>query len=247
MFSRSIFLEKGFSRVESQSAENSMTYSGTINKSMMLLFLLFISSGICWYLFQYKQDMAFKLLIIGVLSAGIIGFITSIFPKISPVTAPIYTVLEGLILGTVSAYMEKIIPGIVTSAVLATLAVCTAVLLVFKTNPRIANKFRNFIVIATLSIALLYALNIILGFIGLSVPYLNDMGPIGIAIDIFIIIIAAGNLLLDFQLIYEGVNNRAPKYMEWYASFGIILTLILMYTKILEVLFKIFGRDFIKE
>lgn len=247
MFSMSIFLQKGFNRVESQSDENSMTYSGTINKSMMLLFLLFISSGVCWYLFQNKQDMAFKLLIIGVVSGGIIGFITSIFPKISPVTAPIYTVLEGLILGTVSAYLEKIIPGIVTSAVLATLTVCTAVLLVFKTNPGIANKIRNFIVIATLSIVLLYALNVILGFIGLSVPYLNDMGPIGIAIDIFIIIIAAGNLLLDFQIIYEGVNNGAPKYMEWYASFGIMLTLILMYTKILEVLAKIFGKNFIKD
>lgn len=214
-----------------------MAYSGTINKSMMLLFLLFISSGICWYIFQNKEDMALKLLIIGLLSGGIIGFITSIFPKISPVTTPIYTVLEGLILGTLSAYVEKIMPGIVTSAVL----------LVFKTKPGIANKLRNFIVTATLSLVLLYVLNSVLGFIGLSVPYLNDMGPIGIAIDIFIIIIAAGNLLLDFQLIYEGVNNRAPKYMDWYASFGIMLTLILMYTKILELLIKISEKNFMKE
>lgn len=247
MITRSIFLEKGFSRVESENSTNTMTHSGTVNKSILLLILLFISSGVSWYLFQNKQDTAFILLIIGALSGGLIGLVTSIFPRISVLTAPIYTILEGLTLGTLSAYFESIVPGIVISAVLATLAVCSSVLIIFKRNPEIAHKLRNFIMISTLSLVILYIFNSLLGMIGISFTFFNDMGPIGIAIDLFVIMIAAGNLLLDFSLIYEGVNNNAPKYMEWYASFGIMVTLVLMYTKILELLLKLFGKDLFEE
>lgn len=243
MITRSIFLEKGFRRVEAENSTEYMTYTGTVNKSILLLTLLFLSSGIAWYVFQTKQEKAIAFMIVCGLVGSLLGVITSFFPKISVVTAPIYTALEGTLLGVISAFLESAVPGIVTSAVLTTFAVCIAVLMLFKSKPSIAHKLRNFIIIATMSIAFLYVLNSILGIVGLSVPFLNDMGPVGICIDLFIILIAAGNLLLDFQLIYEGVNNNAPKYMEWYASFGIMLTLVLMYTKILELLFKLFGKN----
>lgn len=247
MLTRSIFMKKGFRKVECEESSNPMTYSGAINKSIFLLVILLVSSEVSWYLFQNMQDKALILLITGAVLGAFIGFITSIFPKISVFTAPIYTILEGLMLGTVSAYFENIVPGIVISAVLTTLAVCTAVLLVFKSNPGIANKLRRFIIIATFSIALLYIFNSILNLIGLSFPYFHDIGPIGIGVNIFIIIIVAGNLLLDFDIIYNGVNNKAPKFMEWYASFGIMVTLVFMYTKILELFFRLFGRDFLKK
>lgn len=247
MFTRSMVLEKGFRRAELESTTDTMSYKGTLHKSIFLFTLLFMSSSISWYIFQNKIDTALKLLIIGAFAGAVIGFITSIFPRISPLTAPIYTLLEGLTLGSISAYFESMIPGIILSAVLTTLAVCFVVLMFFKSHPEITHKLKNFIIIATLSIALLYIFDNLLGVFSLSVPYLNDIGPIGIIIDIFIIIIAAGNLLLDFGIIYEGVHNGAPKYMEWYASFGIMVTLVLMYTKILEVFLKLFGKELLEE
>lgn len=247
MITRSIFMKKGFRKIQSEESTNPMTYSGAVNKSIFLLILLFLSSAVSWYLFQNLQDKALIILAVGAVAGAFIGFITSIFPKISVITAPIYTILEGLSLGAVSAYFESIVPGIVISAVLATLAVCTAVLIVFKSNPGIAHKLRKFIIIATFSIALVYIFNGLLNLIGLSFPYLNDLGPVGIGLNIFIIIIIAGNLLLDFDIIYNGVNNKAPKYMEWYASFGIMVTLVFMYTKILELFFRLFGRDFLNK
>lgn len=247
MLTRSIFMKKGFGKVESEESSNPMTYSGALNKGIFLLLLLLVSSGVSWYLFQNIQDKAIILFITGAVLGTFIGFITSLLPKISVFTAPVYTILEGLMLGTISAYFENIVPGIVISAVLTTIAVCTAVLLVYKFNPGITNKLRKFIVISTFSIALVYIFNSILSLIGLSFPYIHDVGPIGIGVNIFIIIIIAGNLLLDFDIIYKGVNNKAPKYMEWYASFGIMVTLIFMYTKILELFFRLFGRDFLKK
>ncbi|MCM1992218.1 Bax inhibitor-1/YccA family protein [Oceanirhabdus seepicola] len=246
MLTRSIYMKKGFRKVEFEVSSNPMTYSGTINKSILLLVLLIISSVVSWSLFENIADSALILLITTAISGSLIGFITSMFPKISVFTAPIYTILEGLMLGTVSAYFESIVPRVAISAVLTTIAVCTTVLLIFKFKPGITHKLRKFIIIATFSIALLYILNYILNVIGLSFPYINDIGPIGIAINIFIIIIVAGNLLLDFDIIYTGVNNKAPKYMEWYASFGIMVTLVFMYTKILELFFRLFGRDYFK-
>jgi len=242
MLTRSIFLKKGFTKFKSTESEEHMTYSGTINKSMLLLVLLLVSCGVSWYLFLNNQEIALTLLMVGAISGALIGFITSMKPKIAMFTAPIYTLLEGLFLGGISAYFENIVPGIVTSAVLTTLAVCIAVLIVFKYKPGIGHKLKNFIIIATLSISILYFLNSFLTLIGLPVPYLHNIGPIGIVIDLFIIIIIAGNLLLDLQIIYDGVNINAPKYMEWYASLGMLVTLVFMYTKILELFFKIFGR-----
>jgi len=151
--------------------------------------------------------------------------------------------LEGLFLGGISAILDARFPGIVIQAVGLTFGTLFIMLLAYRSGLiHVTDKFRMGVVAATGGIALLYLATIVLGFFGASVPYIHDSGTIGIAFSLFVIVVAALNLVLDFDLIEKGAAHGAPKYVEWYAAFGLMVTLIWLYIEFLRFLSKLRSR-----
>ncbi len=155
-----------------------------------------------------------------------------------------YALLEGLVLGSISAILEVRFPGIAIQAVSLTFGTLVVLLLAYRSGLiPVTEKFRLGIVAATGGIALFYIVEIVLGFFGIHFTSINGSGAIGIGFSIFVVIIAALNLVLDFDFIETGVRVGAPKYMEWYGAFGLMVTLIWLYFEILRLLSKLRSRD----
>jgi uncharacterized YccA/Bax inhibitor family protein len=169
----------------------------------------------------------------------------TIFKKTwAPVTAPIYALLEGLVLGGLSAVFELKYPGIAMQAVGLTFGTLFVMLLAYKSGLiKVTQKFRMGVVAATGGIMVFYLIEMLLGFFGIQFTTINGAGPIGIAVSLFIVAIAALNLVLDFDFVEQGVAAGVPKYMEWYAAFGIIVTLVWLYLEILTLLSKLRSRN----
>ncbi|MBI4343520.1 MAG: Bax inhibitor-1/YccA family protein [Candidatus Omnitrophica bacterium] len=231
-----------FLGVRGMAAGAAMSIQGTVNKTAVLLALLLVSSAWTW-------GQAFA----GAPVQGFIGFgaiagfvvaLVTIFKKAwAPITAPLYAALEGLMLGGVSAMFEASFPGIAIQAVTLTFGVLAALLIAYTSRliPVTAN-FRLGIAAATGGIMLVYLASFVLGFFGVSMPFLHDSGPIGIGVSLFIVVIAALNLVLDFDFIEQGARNSLPKYMEWYAAFGLLVTLVWLYLEIIRLLAKMRSR-----
>lgn len=152
--------------------------------------------------------------------------------------------MEGFFLGALSAHYEYLYYGITLQAALLTMCIFLGMLLAYKTGLiRATAGFKKGIIAATIGIALVYLFSMVLGLFGVAVPYLHDSTPIGIGISVVIIIIAALNFILDFNFIEEGAQQGAPKYMEWYGSFGLLVTLVWLYIEIIRLLAKLANRD----
>lgn len=176
----------------------------------------------------------------GALIAFVVAIFTIFNPKASPILAPIYALIEGASLGALSALFEYMYPGIVVQAVGCTVGTLAALLIVYLL--RIVKATENFklgVMAATGGIALYYLFAIGLGFFGVEAPLIHETGWMGIGFSIFVIIIAALNLVLDFDFIEKGIKNGAPKYMEWYAGFGLLITLVWIYLEFLRLLAKL--------
>ncbi|GEN53358.1 Bax inhibitor-1/YccA family protein [Halobacillus faecis] len=223
----------------SASSGKAMTLGGTTAKIALLFIFLVGTAAYTWYQYSLGVDVTL-MMIIGAIGGLIFALITAFFPKAAPVTAPIYAALEGFFIGGISAFVEGAYSGIVIQAVSLTLAVMGALLILYATRViKVTRNFRLMVVSATLGIFLVYLVNFILNFFGMTVPYLHSSGPIGIGISLFIVAIAALNLVLDFDFIEKGVNRGAPKHMEWYGAFGLIVTLVWLYIEILRLLQKL--------
>lgn len=218
---------------------NSMSIQGTVNKTFILLALVFI--GAIWV---WGNPVRFSPFIgIALLGGFVIALVTIFKKQWAPVLAPIYAFLEGMILGCLSSIFEKLYPGIVQQAVTLTFGVLFALLLAYKS--RLIKPTENFklgIVAATGGIAILYLVSFIMGFFGKTIPFIHDSGPIGIGFSIIVVIIASLNLVLDFDFIEKGAESGSPKYMEWYGAFGLTVTLIWLYLEILNLLSKMRRR-----
>jgi uncharacterized YccA/Bax inhibitor family protein len=225
-------------------AGEAMTLQGTVNKTGFLLLCVVGTAAWTWGLAHSDTPQAVLPWMTGGAIAGLIFAIVTIFKKTwSPITAPIYALCEGLVLGGISALLEKQYPGIAIQAMGLTFGV-TAVMLVLYTSRvlRATPKFAMGVIAATGGILLLYIADLVLAHFGHHVPLLNSSGPWGIAISAVIVIVAALNLILNFGLVESGVQSGAPKYMEWYAAFGIMVTLVWMYMEILSLLSKLRDR-----
>ncbi|MDX5853314.1 Bax inhibitor-1/YccA family protein [Bacillus cereus group sp. BfR-BA-01363] len=223
--------------------EEHMTVGGTVAKTFIYLILLL---GASLYSFMQIQNgtMGAKTsvgLFIGILiSSFIISLITATIPKIAWLTAPIYATLEGVLIGFISTLIEHKYPGIVVQAVLATIGVVMAMLFLYATRIiKVNEKFLNVVKIATLSVLIIYLVDIALMLCGVPVPFLHDSSPLSIGISLIIIGIASLNLLADFFFIEEGVNAKAPKYMEAYFGFALLVSIVWLYLEILKWLEKI--------
>jgi len=227
-------------------AANRMTLSGTVNKTGVLLICALATAGWTWSLFFKTRDMSevAPLLMVGVFGGLIFALITSFKKEWAPVTAPIYALLEGLVLGGLSAMMEIRYPGIAIQAVSLTFGTLFVLLIAYRSGLiKVTQKLRLGIIAATGGICLFYLMEMVLGFFGIQFASINGSGVIGIGFSLLVVAIAALNLVLDFDYIEQGVQFGAPKYMEWYGAFGILVTLVWLYIEILRLLSKLRSRS----
>src|ERR1700685_2880458 len=223
-----------------------MTLQGTVNKTGLLLLCAIATASWTWHLFMQSRSAADVLpwLWIGTIGGFVCAMVTVFKKEWSPATAPAYALLEGLALGSISAVLELRFPGIAIQAVSLTFGTLLVLLLAYRSGLiPVTEKFRLGVVAATGGIALFYLATIVLGCFGIHFTTINGSGPIGIAFSAFVVVIAALNLVLDFDFIESGVAAGAPKYMEWYAAFGLMVTLIWLYLEILRLLSKLRSRD----
>lgn len=225
---------------------DAMTLEGTVNKTGLLLICTAGTAAWTWHLFMHSrsaQAMVPLMLLGGI--GGLIFAMITIFKKTwAPVTAPVYALLEGLVLGSISALLELRYPGIAIQAVSLTFGTLVVLLLAYKSGMiRVTEKFRLGVIAATGGIFLFYVLEFILGFFGIHFNAVNGAGMLGIGFSVFVVIIASLNLVLDFDFIERGAQSGAPKYMEWYGAFGLMVTLIWLYIEILNLLSKLRSRD----
>jgi uncharacterized YccA/Bax inhibitor family protein len=225
---------------------DTMTLQGTVNKTGVLLICAVATAAWTWNLFlhSHSPQTVLPLAILGGIGGLIVAMITIFKKQWAGVTAPIYALLEGLVLGSISAILELRFPGIAIQAVSLTFGTLVVLLLAYRTGLiAVTEKFRLGVIAATGGIALFYIVEIVLGFFGIHFTAINGSGAIGIGFSIFVVIIAALNLVLDFDFIETGVRVGAPKYMEWYGAFGLMVTLIWLYFEILRLLSKLRSRD----
>lgn len=225
-------------------AGEAMTLQGTVNKTGVLLLCVVITAAWTWGIAHSQAPEAALPWMMGGLIGGLVFALVTIFKKEwSPITSPIYALCEGLVLGGISALLERTYPGIAIQAMGLTFGVTAVMLMLYKTGIlRATPKFTVGVVAATGGIFVVYMVDLVLGMFGRHVPLLNSSGPLGIGVSAVIVIIAALNLILDFDFVETGVHARAPKYMEWYGAFGIMVTLVWMYLEILRLLSKVRQR-----
>jgi uncharacterized YccA/Bax inhibitor family protein len=223
-----------------------MTLSGTVNKTGILLLCAIATAAWTWRLFLQSRDPGS---VMGLMMAGLIGgfifALVTIFKKEwAPVTAPAYALLEGLVLGGISAILDVRYPGIGIQAVSLTFGTLFVLLLAYRSGLiQVTEKFRLGIIAATGGIAVFYLLEMVLSFFGFHFTTINGNGAIGIGFSLIVVAVAALNLVLDFDFIERGVKVGAPKYMEWYGAFGIMVTLVWLYLEIIRLLSKMRSRN----
>lgn len=237
----SVFTES----VRGSSAEV-MTINGTVNRTGFLILILVAAAWFSWTRSAPGPDGTITpnpYIFIGALGGFIVALVTVFKKTIAPITAPIYAVLEGLFLGGLSAMFEARFGGITAQATFATFGTLAGLLLAYRTGLiKATENFKLGVFAATAGIAILYLVSFVLSFFGKSIPYIHESTWFGIGFSVFVVIIAALNLVLDFDFIENGAAMGAPKYMEWYAAFGLLVTLVWLYIEILRLLSKMRSR-----
>ena len=225
-----------FTRSGTDSAGGVMTISGTTNKTLLLLVITFITAGLVWGNQQAASAFLFPSIIVGL----IIAMVTIFKKEYSPITAPLYAAVEGVVLGTISSFFEMKYPGIVIQAVALTFTTLLCMLIAYRTGMiKVTERFKLGVVAATGGIMLVYIASIIMGFFGINIGFIHGKGFFGIGFSVFVVIIASLNLVIDFDFIEKGANRQAPRYMEWYGAFALMVTLIWLYLEILRLMVKL--------
>ncbi len=224
-----------------------MTVQGVVLKTILALLGVLLTAGISWIQFSRGGYPAVVPLMTGGLIAGLITSLITVFrPAWAPFTTPLYALAEGAFLGGISAIIAAAYPqvSIIPQACALTFGTLFVMLICYQSGIiRVTEKLRAGIVVATGAVALLYLVTFVLSIFGVAVPYIHSAGPIGIAFSVFVTGLAAFNLLLDFDLVDRLVAQRAPKQMEWYAAFALLVTLVWLYLEILRLLSKLQSRD----
>jgi uncharacterized YccA/Bax inhibitor family protein len=216
-----------------------MTVQGAATKSLVLLALTIFSASWVWSAMPARPDLAGPAILIGALGGLAVAMLTIFRPQSAPWSAPIYAVVEGIALGAISASLQSVpaLRGIPVRAVGLTFAVALGMLFAYEVGLiRATPTFRRVVISATFGIAVFYLLTMVLGFFGVRMPFLGDGSPLGIGISLAITGVAALNLVLDFDVIEQGAHAGAPKYMEWYGAFALLVTLVWLYLEILRLL-----------
>jgi len=214
-----------------------MTVSGAAFKALLLVALTTFSAGWVWTAALSKPEVVQPSMLIGVVGGLIVACIALFKPQTSPFTAPLYAVLEGLALGAISATYAAVYHGVALQAVGLTLAIALGMLLAYQSGViRATPMFRRIVISATIGVALFYVFTLVLGLFHVSMPILWNHSALGIGLSVLFAGIAALNLILDFDMIERGAQQGAPKYMEWYGGFALLMTLVWLYLEILRLL-----------
>jgi uncharacterized YccA/Bax inhibitor family protein len=223
-----------------QAYSRPMTLSGVINRSILLLLLVAGTATGVWTYCNSNPSAIYPLVMTGAFGGFVVGMATSFKRDWAPFTAPVYAVLQGLFIGGFSLIMEQRFPGLVLQAVMLTFGVMFALLAAYQSRIiRPSQTFKSVIVGATFGIMIVYLVSMVLQlFFHTGISMINDSGPIGIIFSLVVVGIAALNLVLDFDFIENGVASGAPKWMEWYAAFGLTVTLVWLYIEVLRLLAK---------
>jgi uncharacterized YccA/Bax inhibitor family protein len=225
-----------------------MTLQGTTIKTGVLLGLAVASAAVTWVLFVRQAPLTFPLMIGGAIGGLVLGLVTAFKKTWAPVTAPLYAIAEGLFLGGISAFYETNAQigyqGIVFQAVCLTFGTMLILLTAYQSGViKPTENFKLGVAAATGGIMLVYLVGWVMRMFGSGIPFIHESGWIGIGFSLFVVVIAALNLVLDFDFIEEGAARGAPKYMEWYGAFGLMVTLVWLYLEILRLLSKLNSRD----
>ena len=219
-----------------RTADGAMSLQGTVNKTGFALLVVVAGAAITW---NMPNPL---LMIVGAIGGLVLGITTAFKKQWAPYTTLPYAFLQGLFLGAFSLQFEQRFPGIVPIAIGLTLGTLAALLFAYKSRLiKVTENFRLGVLAATGGIALFYLVSFLLSLFKIRIPYIHESGPIGIIFSLVVVAIAALNLVLDFDFIERGSSMGAPKYMEWYAAFGLLVTLIWLYIELLRLLAKIMG------
>jgi uncharacterized YccA/Bax inhibitor family protein len=235
-------LAREFEKPQPQYSDEVMTAEGVSRKTFILFSLLLAAAVVGWTQVDVGTPPSWMLpAILIALGALLIGVFK---PEWSPIIGPIYAIVEGLVVGAISrVYQDFYGDGIVTNALMATGVVVLVMAILYATRTiRVTERMRSIVIGATAAIFVFYMASLLLSFFSVQMPLVWDAGPLGILFSLGVIVLAAFNLLLDFDLIERGIAARAPGYMNWYAAFGLMVTVVWLYLEILRLLAKL-QRD----
>jgi uncharacterized YccA/Bax inhibitor family protein len=234
--SNPVLTRAGFAQARTSGA--TMTLGGTVAKTGALFALLVAAAAYTWFRAATTGADVGTLMLVGIVGGFGIAIYTAFRPENARYTAPIYAVLEGLALGAISAAFNARYRGLPMQAVMLTMATFVVMLVLYRTGVvRATERFRTIVVSCTVSVAAFYVIALAMSFFGLRIPFLYEGGVIGIGFSLFVTALAAFNLILDFDLVEQGIG-RAPAEFEWYAAFGLMVTLVWLYLEILRLLGK---------
>lgn len=229
------------------SPDNVMTVNGTLQKFGFLFLMVLGTAFYAWKEYAEGGTNALTFIYVGAFGGLVVAIVMMFKKEWSPYLAPLYALLEGLFVGAISAYYSyafaEVAPGIVLNAVGLTFGTAIAMYLLYSFKIiKATQRFKSIIITATAGIAIFYLIAIALGFFGIQIPFLHEGSAIGIGFSVFVVALAALNLILDFDMIERGAELGAPKYMEWYGAFGLLVTIVWLYLEILRLLSKISKR-----
>jgi len=222
--------------------ESTMTIQGTVNKTALSLLILMTTASYTWNL-GIGDARVPAFMGVGIIGGLVLAMVTIFKKEWAGTTTPMYAALEGLALGGISATFEARYPGLVSQAVFLTFGTLGALLLAYRSGViRATENFKLGIFAATGGIAVIYLINFVMSFFGSGIPMVHSSGTFGIVFSVIVVGVAALNLVLDFDFIEQGAEQGAPKYMEWYGAFGLLVTLVWLYLEILRLLSKLQDR-----
>ena len=239
--------EKTFETSMVLSDSEVMTERGTLNKFFLLCLLVIASASFTWSAASQGKDIT-SWIWIGALGGFAVAIVTTFKPVWASFLSPIYALLQGLFVGGISAFynhaFDKIAPGIIMQAVALTFGTVLAMFLLYRFKViKATERFRSVLITATMGIAIFYLLALVLRMFNVNIGFIHEGSTLGIVFSLVVVGVAALNLILDFDNIERGVTMGAPKYMEWYGAFGLIVTIVWLYLEILRLLGKINSRN----
>lgn len=239
MLNSSVFYDE-----KNETSMGVMTVEGAVNKTLFLSILLFASAVSTWYLLPQYVTLTYPITIWAALVWFLMVLSMTFLKKYSKYLAVIYAIVEWVFVWAISSLFEAAYPGIVMQGVALTFAVFALMLVLYRWRIiKVTAKLRAWIIVATLAVAVIYLISFILSFFSITFPYIHEAGAIWIWFSIFVVWLAAFNLLLDFDNIEQWAAASAPKYMEWYVSVWLLVTLVWLYLEILKLLSKLASRE----
>jgi uncharacterized YccA/Bax inhibitor family protein len=237
-----VFSRAGFDEVYVEGEAGTMTLAGTIRKAFTLLAIMSAAMLYVWFGMPpigLSEGVIYSLFIMGfVVGVGMLLYTTS-HPEVAHITGPIYATLQGLVLGALTLVINAQYPGLPLQAAVITIGILTVMLVAYRVGAiQATERFKTIVVSCTLGVFAFYCIAFVLQLFGITIPMLHEGGVIGIGFSLFVTVLAAFNLVLDFETIEEGVG-RAPVQFEWMAAFGLVVTLIWLYTEVLRLMRKL--------